>query len=118
MAVHADSGRVAWRVPLGDLRDQGMGPADAPTGSPNLGGPLTTQTGLVFIGATVDGYFRAFDTEQGREVWKTKLPSSARATPLLFTSPQGRPMVAIAAGGHAPLTKADTKLVVFAVGEE
>jgi quinoprotein glucose dehydrogenase len=118
VAVHADSGRVAWRVPLGDLRDQGMGPADAPTGSPNLGGPLTTQTGLVFVGATVDGYFRAFDTEQGREVWKTKLPSSARATPLLFTSPQGRPMVAIAAGGHTPLTKADTKLVVFAVGEE
>jgi glucose dehydrogenase len=74
---------------------------------------------MVFIGATLDGYFRAFETAQGREVWKAKLPTSARATPLLFTAASGRQMIAIAAGGHdSPLTKLDTKLVVFALGDK
>ena len=87
-----------------------------PTGSPNLGGPATTQTGLVFIGATLDDYFRAFDTRNGREVWKARLPTSARATPLVFTTPSGRHMVAIAAGGHDHrLSRIDTKMVVFAL---
>jgi len=115
VAVQADTGDVAWRVPLGNL---GPNPA-GPTGSPNLGGPLATTTGLVFIGANLDGYFRAFETGQGREVWKAKLPTSARATPLLLTSAGGRQMIAIAAGGHdSPLTKLDTKLVVFALGDK
>ena len=95
---------------------QGALGAGAPTGSPNLGGAATTETGLVFIGATLDAYFRAFDTRDGREVWKARLPTSARATPLLFTTASGRHMVAIAAGGHDhPLSKIDTKLVVFAL---
>jgi glucose dehydrogenase len=77
---------------------------------------LATDTGLVFSGAPVDGYFRAFETGAGREVWKAKLPTSARAAPLLFTGASGRQMIAIAAGGHdTPLSKLDTKLVVFAL---
>jgi len=116
VAIHADNGEVAWRVPLGDLREKGMPGARAPTGSPNLGGPATTETGLVFIGATLDDYFRAFDTRDGREVWKARLPTSARATPLVFTTPSGRNMVAVAAGGHDHrLSRIDTKLVVFAL---
>jgi quinoprotein glucose dehydrogenase len=118
VAVHGDTGKLSWRVPLGDLRDAGIGGIKGPTGSPNLGGPATTETGLVFIGATLDGYFRAFDTSQGREVWKAKLPTSARATPLVFATETGREMVAIVAGGHdSELSKLDTKLVVFALGE-
>lgn len=116
VAIHADSGEVAWRVPLGDLREKGLASSGAPTGSPNLGGPATTETGVAFIGATLDDYFRAFDTRNGREVWKARLPTAARATPLVFTTPSGRHMVAIAAGGHDhPLSKLDTKLVVFAL---
>ena len=116
VAIHADSGEVAWRVPLGDLREKGLPGAGAPTGSPNLGGPATTETGLLFIGATLDDYFRAFDTRDGREVWKARLPTSARATPLIFTTASGRHMVAIAAGGHDHrLSKIDTKMVVFAL---
>ena len=116
VAIHSDSGEVAWRVPLGDLRKEGSPGAGAPTGSPNLGGAATTETGLVFIGATLDAYFRAFDTRDGREVWKARLPTSARATPLVFTTASGRHMVAIAAGGHDhPLSRIDTKLVVFAL---
>lgn len=116
VAIHSDSGEVAWRVTLGDLREKGIPGAGAPTGSPNLGGAATTETGVVFIGATLDDYFRAFDTQDGREIWKARLPTSARATPLVFTTPGGRHMVAIAAGGHDHrLSKIDTKLVVFAL---
>ena len=117
VAVRADDGEIAWRVPLGDLREKGLGAA-LPTspGSPNLGGPATTDTGLVFIGASLDDSFRGFDTATGHEVWKAKLPTSARATPLIYVTPSGREMIAIAAGGHdTPLSKIDTKLVVFAL---
>ena len=82
----------------------------------NLGGPATTDTGLVFIGAALDPHLRAFDTRSGRELWKGQLPTSARATPLIFTTRSGRQMVAIMAGGHdTPLSRIDNKLVVFAL---
>jgi glucose dehydrogenase len=85
-----------------------------PTGAINLGGPVTTTNGLVFIGATLDPYLRAFDTRNGRQVWEARLPTSARATPLLFTTERGGEMVAIAAGGHdTPLSTLGSTLVVF-----
>ena len=100
VAFSADTGDVAWRAALG----------------PNLGGPATTDTGLVFIGASLEPYLRAFETRTGRELWKGQLPTSARATPALFTTERGTQMVAIAAGGHdVPQSKLDTKLVVFAL---
>jgi quinoprotein glucose dehydrogenase len=72
----------------------------------------------VFIGATLDSYLRAFDTRTGQEIWKARLPTSARATPAIFTTPKGRQMVAVAAGGHdSELSRIDTKLVVFALGD-
>jgi quinoprotein glucose dehydrogenase len=116
VAVDADTGRIAWRVTLGDLRDQFKLNLPAPTGSPSLGGPVTTDTGLVFIGATLDPHFRAFTTIDGREVWSSPLPTSARATPSLYTTTAGRQMIVIAAGGHdTPLSRIDTKLVAFAL---
>ena len=111
VAVHPDSGKISWRVPLGEI--------GAAQGSVNLGGPTTTDTGVVFIGASIDGYFRAFDTKAGRELWKAKLPTSARATPSLYKTEKGRYMVVIAAGGHdVPGVKLDTKLVAFALAEQ
>jgi quinoprotein glucose dehydrogenase len=93
VAIHADTGDVAWRVPLGDLRDK-LGATSMATSlaPPNLGGPATTDTGLVFIGAAIDDYLRAFDTRDGRQ------------------------RVAIMAGGHdTALSRIDNKLVVFAL---
>jgi quinoprotein glucose dehydrogenase len=111
IAVHPDSGKISWRVPLGEI--------GGAKGSINLGGPATSHTGLVFIGAALDGYFRAFDTRDGRELWKAKLPTSARATPLLFKTEKGRHMIAIAAGGHdVPGVKLDTKVVAYALSED
>jgi quinoprotein glucose dehydrogenase len=100
VAISVDSGEVAWRAPLGL----------------NLGGPAATDTGVVFIGASVEPYLRAFETRTGKELWKGQLPTSARATPLIYVTERGKQMVAIAAGGHGSgFSKLDTKLVVFAL---
>jgi len=117
VAISADTGEVAWRVTLGDLREKGLGAElPTPTGAPNLGGPVITDTGVVFIGATMDSAFRAFDARDGRELWKAKLSTGARATPLVFTTQKKRQMVAIAAGGHGnELSPPDSKLFVFAL---
>jgi quinoprotein glucose dehydrogenase len=114
VAVSADTGAIAWRATLGDMRGPAKLAAPESPGSPNLGGPLTTGTGLVFIGATLDPALRAFDTRTGKEVWKAPLPTSARATPMMFTDADGRETIVIAAGGHdTPLSRLDTKVVAF-----
>ena len=114
VAVRADTGDIAWRTTLGALNTP-LGIAGMPpTGSPNLGGPAITTTGLLFIGATMDARLRAFDTASGRQLWEGPLPTSARATPLLYTTAGGREMVAIAAGGHdTPFSRPGTTLVAF-----
>ena len=114
VAIHTDTGEMAWRTTLGDLSSAFGLSSIPPTGALNLGGPITTTNGLVFIGATIDPSLRAFDTKSGRQVWDARLPTSARATPLLFTTPSGRDMIAIAAGGYdSPLSTLGTTLVVF-----
>ena len=114
VAVNADTGAIAWRSTLGDMTHAMSLKTTTPTGAPNLGGPIATGTGLVFIGATLDPFLRAFETTRGQEVWKAPLPTSARATPLLYTTDKGRQMLVIAAGGHdTPFSKLDTKLVAF-----
>lgn len=115
VAVNPDKGTIEWRVPLGELTAKGA----TISGLPNLGGPATTATGVVFIGAAIDPRIRAFDTATGKLLWKGDLPTAARATPLVFTGPSGRQMVAIAAGGFDdPVSKLDTKLVVFALDDK
>jgi quinoprotein glucose dehydrogenase len=90
VAVNLGTGGIQWNVPLGTF-------GGAP-GSPNLGGPIVTAGGLVFIGATLDRAFHAFDIETGRELWTVALPAGARATPMTYEA-GGRQFVVIAAGG-------------------
>jgi quinoprotein glucose dehydrogenase len=90
VAVNLGTGATQWNVPLGTF--------GGVSGSPNLGGPIVTAGGLVFIGATLDRGFRAFDVESGRELWTTTLPAGARATPMTYEA-GGRQFVVIAAGG-------------------
>jgi quinoprotein glucose dehydrogenase len=116
VAVNADTGAIAWRTTLGDLRDAMNLTVPSPVGSINLGGPLATESGIVFIGATLDPVIRAFSTADGNEVWKAPLPTSARATPMMFTNRKGAQVVVIAAGGHdTRLSRLDTKIVAFAL---
>jgi quinoprotein glucose dehydrogenase len=81
------------------VRDISPVPIPWKLGVPNLGGPLVTASGLIFIGATMDDYLRAFDLETGEEIWKARLPAGGQATPMSYAA-GGRQYVVIAAGGN------------------
>lgn len=114
VAVNLETGAIEWSVPLGDMsggaQSSGSG---ASLGSPHLGGPIVTASGLAFIGATLDRAIRAFDTDTGRELWRASLPAGARATPMTYEV-AGRQFVAIAAGGGDVFGTGDA-IVVFAL---
>ena len=100
-AVDLERGEVVWESSLGTTRDQAPFPLWLELGSPNLGGPIVTASGLVFIGATTDKFLRAFDAATGEEIWRQRLPFTANATPLTYRlRPDGRQFVVVAAGGH------------------
>ncbi len=109
VAVDLRGGRIAWTVPLGDpssLKPELAALSSTPLGTPNLGGPIATAGGLVFIGAAFDHVLRAFDIETGRELWKGTLPAGARATPMTYQA-NGKQFVVIAAGGNEDWGKGD-----------
>jgi quinoprotein glucose dehydrogenase len=110
-AIDVATGEIRWQVAFGVF------PGGEPEwGSINLGGPLATAGGVVFIGASLDPAIRAFDAETGEEIWKAALPASARATPMSFEGSDGRQYVVIAAGGHDPsLGPMDNAVVAFAL---
>ena len=114
-AVDIDAGRIIWQVPLGTMSDFAHFRVPARWGSPSLGGPLVTSTGLVFIAASMDHYLRAFDIETGRQLWKAALPASAQASPMTYRArPGGRQYVVIAAGGHHTMhTRLGDYLIAF-----
>ena len=117
-AVEASTGRLRWQVPLGTIRDFTPIPLPIKLGTPTLGGPLTTASGLTFIGATLDSTFRAFDTETGRELWQARLPAPAPATPMTYRARQGgRQYIVVSAGGHgkAPNPKLSDALIAFSL---
>jgi quinoprotein glucose dehydrogenase len=94
-AVDVNKGEIVWKVPLGKVDQLG-----ATTGTPNLGGSIVTAGGLVFIGATIDSHFRAFDAKTGEQLWVTNLEASAHATPITYVGRKtGKQFVVIAAGG-------------------
>lgn len=99
VAVSLRRGQREWEVPLGTMPGaSGQPPSRPEWGSPNLGGPIVTAGGLVFIAATLDRKFRAFDVETGRVLWAADLPAGGKATPMTYVA-GGRRFVAIAAGG-------------------
>jgi quinoprotein glucose dehydrogenase len=100
-AIDLGTGAIRWQVKLGTIRDVAPVPVPWKLGVPNLGGPLVTASGLIFIGATMDDYIRAFDIETGKELWKGRLPAGGQATPMTYRlSRDGKQYVVIAAGGH------------------
>jgi quinoprotein glucose dehydrogenase len=119
LAVDAATGEVKWEVPLGTIRDLAPVPLPITLGTPNLGGPIVTGGGLVFIGAAMDNYLRAFDVETGQELWKGRLPAGGQATPMSYRlGENGRQFVVIAAGGHGRLgTDIGDSVVAFALPE-
>jgi quinoprotein glucose dehydrogenase len=103
-AVDLNRGHIAWQVPLGTyplLEKRGL----PPTGTFNIGGPIVTAGGLVFIGATMDERFRAFDSDTGRVLWEYQLDAGAYATPATYAVDGRQYMVVAAGGGGKPGTR-------------
>jgi len=117
VGVNLSNATIQWRAPLGNFGPPSTSPTAGgrDTGSPNLGGPIITASGLVFIGATLDRQFRAFDVETGRVLWRADLPAGARATPMTYEV-SGRQFVVIAAGGGGPFGAGDA-IVAYALGD-
>ena len=110
------SGRIVWRKTLGTTEDLSPGPVFE-LGTPNFGGPVITAGGLVFIGAAMDDYLRAFDVASGAELWRGRLPAGGQATPMTYEW-NGRQFVVIQAGGNARLgTRLGDYVVAFGLPE-
>jgi quinoprotein glucose dehydrogenase len=102
VAIDLATGEQRWQVPLGQVPELAKVPGSEQWGSPNMGGSMVTAGGLVFIGAAMDDYLRAFDVETGKELWKGALPAGGQATPMTYMV-NGKQYVLIAAGGHGNL---------------
>ena len=96
-AVNANTGEIAWAVPLGDFDELPEGRRTL--GNAGSAGPTVTAGGLVFIGATNDKRFRAFDAATGEQLWEVQLQGNANANPMTYRGRDGRQYVAINASG-------------------
>jgi quinoprotein glucose dehydrogenase len=102
--INITTGRKIWEIPLGTTRDEAPWPLWFHTGVPNQGGAITTASGLTFIAATTDRYFRAFETATGKELWRASLPAAGQSMPMTFRlDPNSKQYVVISAGGHSAL---------------
>jgi quinoprotein glucose dehydrogenase len=118
VGVDLSNGTIRWNEPLGSTAETWLANAAGNfRGTPNLGGPIVTAGGLVFIASAMDNYLRAFDLETGAELWKGRLPAGGQATPMTYRlRPDGKQFVVIAAGGHGKIgTKLGDSVVAFAL---
>ncbi|HEX5168783.1 MAG TPA: PQQ-binding-like beta-propeller repeat protein, partial [Cyclobacteriaceae bacterium] len=112
-AINLNTGEFAWRVPLGEyeeLKSKGI----PPTGTENYGGPVVTAGGLVFIAASRDKKFRAFNKATGKLLWEYTLPASGFASPAVYEL-NGKQYVVIACGGGKLGAKSGDTYLAFAI---
>jgi quinoprotein glucose dehydrogenase len=122
VGVSSTTGDIVWRTPLGEYPElKAKGVLNTGTAL-NDGGPIATASGLVFIGATGDFGFRAFDAKTGKEIWKATLDNDVLMTPLTYMGANGKQFVAAVSGSgdaafHIPArtTQNNTKLVAFSL---
>ncbi|MDB5440564.1 MAG: Quinoprotein glucose dehydrogenase, partial [Caulobacteraceae bacterium] len=116
LAFDVNTGKVAWRSTFGVSDFLPAGQQD--TGRPNVGGPIVTASGLIFIGATDDSRFHAFDAKTGKLLWEAKTEAAAHATPVTYLGSDGRQYVTtVTTGGSTYLNSPVTSdnLVAYAL---
>jgi quinoprotein glucose dehydrogenase len=115
-AIDIGTRQLRWERPFGTAN--GSGPLAIRShlpltmGVPNLGGSVATGSGVLFIAASQDNYFRAYDSSTGKELWRYALPAGGQATPMSYLAPDGRQFVLVTAGGHAGLLTPDGDYVI------
>lgn len=113
-AYDMKTGDQIWKRPFGRAQRYGFYMPQS-WGSPNIGGPVQTKSGLIFIGATMDGYVHAFSVEDGEELWSTLVEAPAVANPAVYTY-NGREFVVFVAGGnHILKPDVSDQVVAFAL---
>nr|WP_182312000.1 membrane-bound PQQ-dependent dehydrogenase, glucose/quinate/shikimate family [Comamonas testosteroni] len=119
-AVDLKSRQIKWQVPVGTVRDTGpLGIPmwlTIPIGMPTLGPSMVTKSGLVFFSGTQDFYLRAFDSANGKEIWRSRLPVGSQGGPMSYVSPRtGRQYVVITAGGARQSPKRGDYVIAYAL---
>ena len=99
-AADLKTGKIAYKHVNGTVEDMTPLPLPFKVGVPGIGGPIITRGGVVFLGAAVDNYLRAYDLKSGKELWRGRLPAGGQATPMTYLDDQGRQIVLMVAGGH------------------
>lgn len=118
-AIDLNTGYLLWTDRFGTAKGSGpLGiglPFALPMGTPNHGGSLTTKTGIVFIGATKDNLFQAYDIRNGERLWRVELPGGGGSAPISYTV-NGKQYVVIHAGGNGAIqSRFSTRMMAFAL---
>ena len=122
-AIDMKTQKIAWQVPVGTVQDTGpLGVKmhlPLPIGMPTLGGTLSTQGGLIFIAGTQDYYLRAFNSANGEEAWKARLPVGSQGGPMTFVSPKtGKQYVVITASGARQSADRGDYVIAYALPDK
>ncbi|SFQ53026.1 quinate dehydrogenase (quinone) [Pseudomonas sp. NFPP07] len=121
-AIDLKTRKLVWQVPVGTVQDTGpLGirmHMPIPIGMPTLGASLATQSGLLFFAGTQDFYLRAFDTGNGNEIWKARLPVGSQSGPMTYVSPKtGRQYILLTAGGARQSPDRGDYVIAYALPE-
>ena len=119
-AVDLRSMKPVWMHKNGTSRDSAPLGIPLPVGTPALGGPIVTDGGVAFMSGTLDYYLRAYDMQNGKELWKGRLPAGGQATPMTYVSEKtGKQYVVQMAGGHGSFgTKIGDSVVAWRLEED
>lgn len=108
------TGEIAYQHRNGTVYDMTPLPLPFKVGVPGIGGPMITKGGVVFLGAAVDNYLRAYDLTTGDQLWEARLPAGGQATPMTYALEDGKQYVVMVAGGHGSVgTKAGDYVIAY-----